>query len=61
MSNPVKTADEYLFDYLSALGWIPDDRKVIAECLESFIPDEAVRPVLRGLLEERLGGSYWAR
>ena len=61
MTHAVKTADEYLLDYLLALGWIPDDRRVIAACLESFIPDEAIRPVLRELLEERLEGPCWAR
>ena len=56
-----KTADEYLLEYLAELGWIPDDRSVVAECLEGFIPDDDVRGVLRQLLEERLSGPYWSR
>jgi len=61
MTESVKTADDYLYEYLGALGWIPDDLEVVAACLESFIPDEQVRRVLRQLLEERLDGPYWDR
>jgi hypothetical protein len=61
MTGAAKTADDYLFEYLNALGWIPDDREVVAACLESFIPDADVRPVLRQLLEERLDTPYWTR